>query len=73
MFILILVLFVFCFCGWSLGRFVGGLFSEKEKETFIDKSVHHHHHTHQNITIIDDEYYNSELNKRENKNQFTTK
>lgn len=73
MFILILVLFVFCFCGWSLGRFVGGLFSEKEKETFIDKSVHHHHHTHQNITIIDDEYYNSELNKRENENQFTTK
>jgi hypothetical protein len=44
--------------GWLIGKSIGeALFpSEKDKYTFIDKSVHHHHHHHEhkNISIIDD-------------------
>lgn len=54
---LLLVLFVFFVGGgWLLGKSIGNFLFPKEKDrfTFIDKSVHHHYHEHKNISIIDD-------------------
>lgn len=61
-------LFIVCVGGgWLVGKILGSLFTgtSKERETYIDKSVHHHHHyhkhTHQNLTIIDEETHKKGL------------
>jgi hypothetical protein len=58
-FIFILVMFtIFVGGGWLLGKLFGGFLfpdrEEKDRNVFIDKSVHHHYHEHKNISIIDD-------------------
>jgi len=58
-FIFILVMFtIFVGGGWLLGKLFGSFLfpdrEEKDRNVFIDKSVHHHYHEHKNISIIDD-------------------
>ena len=54
----IFILFVvFVGGGWLIGKTVAGLLfpeEKKDRNVFIDKSVHYHHHEHRNISIIDD-------------------
>lgn len=57
-FIFIIVMFiVFVGGGWLIGKSIGNaLFpsERRERNVYIDKSVHHHYHEHKNISIIDD-------------------
>jgi len=56
----IFIIFIFVFFvggGWLIGKLLGNLFfpeMDKNRNVFIDRSVHHHYHEHKNISIIDD-------------------
>jgi hypothetical protein len=54
----ILILFIVLVGGgWLIGKAVGTFLfpdEKKDRNVFIDKSVHYHHHEHKNISIIDD-------------------
>jgi len=56
----IFIIFIFVFFvggGWLIGKSLGNLFfpeRDKNRNVFIDRSVHHHYHEHRNISIIDD-------------------
>jgi len=58
MWIFIIFLFIFFVGGgWLIGKLLGNLFfpeRDKNRNVFIDRSVHHHYHEHRNISIIDD-------------------
>lgn len=89
LFLFLLILFiVFVGGGWVLGKGVGNFLfpDEKEKETYIDKSVNYHYHTvinntnhntmvnhdHKQISIIDPETKKDILNLKTTKTDEKT-
>lgn len=65
--IFILVVLFVCIGGfWLLSQFVVSMFFGKEKETYVDKSVHHNYYTQVNIQknnkiLINDEHKKDEI------------
>lgn len=76
--IFIIVLFIVCVGGgWLLSQGVSALLFGKEKETYIDKSIHHHYHTtinkheHNSVSIIDEATKKKIFELQENENNKT--